>query len=155
MMPQYFYKILADRAFDGIRLHEADRAQWQTHPMLQDSALEEIQFQAATSQIEDQPWLRPVAQPPVNPLANQARFLFAADYFEFQAGLSANALHEPPIVAGFARRRRGHRAVTRDVMLVHAVPKVTEDAPRARNRIGVQHSMGKGIVAQGDGRTFV
>ena len=41
------------------------------------------------------------------------------------------------------------------MMPVHAVAKVPEDARRARNGVIVQHSVGKSIVAQADGRSLV
>ena len=133
--------VLVDRAFDRIRFHQADRSERQRDAVLKHSTLKKIQLQAAAAEIEDQPRLHQISHRPHHRRANQPRFLLAADHFEFDAGLSPDALHQRAIVARFACRRCGHGAIGAS----------RGDGPFAREIPGRRASRGKSCSGRAAG----
>src|ERR1700722_3168959 len=145
-MAQTFRLIFIDCAIQLESFHQPDGSQWQPDAMLQNSALVKIQLQAAAAEIENHPRLRAISQGPLHRLATQPRLLFAADYFQFNSGLAPYPIHQSPMVARLARRRRRHRAIRADVVLVHAVPELPERTRGPIDRVASDDVPGEGVV---------
>ena len=71
--------------------------------MFQGASLKKVELEAASAQIENYPRLDFVADRPTDGRTYETGFLFAADYFELDATLSLDSLHQPAVVAHFPR----------------------------------------------------
>ena len=140
--------VLINCALDRVGLHQSNGSQGQRDSMFEHPALKEIQLQTASAQIENQSRLNLISQRPEYGRTNKPRFLLAADHFQFNAGLSANPLHQGAIVASFARGGSGNCPVGAHVMLVHPLAKSLKGSRGAGNRLRIQKTAGERIVAQ-------
>src|ERR1700722_3745804 len=150
-MAQAFGFVFVDGAFERKSFHQADGAEGQADAAFEDAALVEIEFEAAAAEIEDYARLDAIAQGPLDGLADQARFFFAADDFKFDAGFSADAVHEAAMVAGFAGGGGGDGAVGADVVMIHAIAKLAEGAGGAADGIAADDVAGGGGGGGGGG----
>jgi hypothetical protein len=123
--------------------------------MLKHAALEEIQFQAASTEVKNQTRLEPVSQRPLYGGTDQAGLFFAADYFQFNSSFSLDAIHQFAIVAGLASSGGCHSSVGGDLMGVHAVAELAEGARGAGNSVVIEQAAGKSIVTQADCGAFI
>jgi hypothetical protein len=123
--------------------------------VLEDSALKEIQLEAAATKVKNEAGLELIAERPVHSRTNQARFFLAADDFKLKAGFSANAFHQAAIVASLARRSGGDRAVGGDVVTVQAVAEFAESAGGEGDGVFVKEAASERMVAEANGGAFV
>ena len=86
--------------------------------------------------------------------ANQARFFFAADDFELEAGLAANAVDQSVAVASLTRGAGGDGAVHDHVVAIHYAAEMAEGASGFRDGVWAERVAGEGIVAEADGGAF-
>lgn len=139
--------VLIDCTLDRIGLHQSNSSERQRDSMFEQPTLEEIQFQTASAQIENQSRLNLISQRPEYGRTNKPRFFLAANHFQLDAGLSANPLHQSAIVASFARGGGRNRSVGAHVMLVHPLAESLKGARGARNRLRIQKTASERIVA--------
>src|ERR1700723_1483750 len=103
MEPEPVCVIFVDGALDRISLHQPNCPQGQRDSMLQHATLKEVQLQAASTQVENQPRLHLIAQRSEACRTSKPRFFLAAYHFKFNARLPPNTFHQRAIVASFAR----------------------------------------------------
>src|SRR5271170_556947 len=139
VMAQAVGVVFVNRAFDGKSLHQADGAERKSDAIFQHAALIEVQLQAAAAQIEDQARLDAVSQGPQRSGADQARFFFAADYFEFDSGFALHTIHKAAIIARFTCGGGGYGAVSADIVLIHAIAKLAESPRGAGDGVATDH----------------
>ena len=115
----------------------------------------EIQLEAAAAEIENQSRLDAIAERPAAPPSKQPRFFFAADHFQLDAGLAANALDQVAIIPGFARGAGGDGAIGGHVVLVHSRAELAEGARALCDGFVVQQSPRERVVAEANRGAFV
>ena len=146
--------VFVNRTFDGKSFHQADGAERKCDSALENSVLKEIHFQAAAAEIEDEAGLNAVAESALDGGTNEGCFFFAADHFQLDAGLAADAVHQAAVVARFAGCGSGDGAIGGDVMLVHLGSKLAEGADSAINSFFVEQAARKSIVSEADRCAF-
>src|SRR5271155_317499 len=153
-MTQAVGVIFVNRAFDGKSLHQADGAEGKADALLENAALIKTQLEATAAKIEDQARLDAITERPLHGGTNQARFFFAADYFQFDSRFALHAIHQAAVIARFAGCGSGYGAIGADIVLVHAIAELAEGAGGTGNGVTANDAAGEGIVAQAHGGAF-
>jgi hypothetical protein len=98
--------------------------------------------------------LQALSQSALHRRTDKTSFFLTADNFEFDSRLAADSLHQAAVIPGFARSRRSHGTIGRDVVPVHAATKLAKSSGGSCDCFFVEQATRESIVPQANSGSF-